>query len=181
MERSSCLELIEKHVKSQHLKKHMLATEAVMRHLAGRFQEDPELWGLTGLLHDLDVDLTSGNTAEHGNVTCRMLEAEGYPAELLYAIKVHVEKEPAKSLMDKALYAVDPLTGFLVACALMTPGKKMAGVDLDFAKRRFKEKRFAAGASREQMNTCETLGMTLDELMEAGLSAMKDISSELGL
>jgi len=181
MGRSQCLELIERYVKSQHLKKHMLATEAVMRLLAGRFQEDPELWGLTGLLHDLDVDLTSENTAEHGNVTCRMLEGEGYPAELLYAIKVHVEKEPAKSLMDKALYAVDPLTGFLVACALMTPEKKMAGVDLDFAKRRFKEKRFAAGASREQMNTCETLGMTLDDLIEVGLTAMKAISSELGL
>lgn len=181
MERSQCLELIEKHVKNQNLKKHMLATEAVMRLLAGRFQEDPELWGLTGLLHDLDVDLTAENTAEHGNVTCRMLEAEGYPAELLYAIKVHVEKEPAKSLMDKALYAVDPLTGFLVACALMTPGKKMAEVDLDFAKRRFKEKRFAAGASREQMNTCETMGMTLDEFIEAGLSAMKGINKDLGL
>ncbi len=181
MNRSRCIELIDTHVKNQNLKKHMLSTEAVMRHLAGRFGGDPELWGITGLLHDLDVELTAENTEEHGNVTCRMLEVEGYPPDLIYSIKVHVEKEPAKSLMDKALCAVDPLTGFLVACALMAPGKKLAAVDLDFAKRRFKEKRFAAGASREQMSTCETLGMSLDEFLEAGLAAMKEISAELGL
>ena len=83
--------------------------------------------------------------------------------------------------MEKAIYAVDPTTGFIVACALMHPSKSLDGLDLDFMKRRFKEKRFAAGASREQMKSCETLGLSLDEFLTLCLEGMKSVKKELGL
>ena len=183
MKREEALKLVSEHVKNKNLIKHMLATEAVMRKLAERLGQDEELWGLTGLLHDIDYDKTSGSPREHSLLGAEMLESLGLPGELVYAVKCHNEFHgfPRRSLLDKALYAVDPLTGLIVASALIHPEKKLAPIDVTFVMNRFKEPSFARGANRDQIRSCRELGLSLEDFVGLGLDAMKEISEELGL
>lgn len=181
MNREDALELVKKHVPQKNLVKHMLAAEAVMRALARRFGEDEEKWGLAGLLHDVDYAETADKPEIHAVRSAEILREQDVDEEIIHAILGHNNKADRDTLMSKALYAVDPLTGFLVACALMTPEKKISAVDTGFVRRRFKEKSFARGASREQMQACEELGLSLDEFFEIGIKAMQDIADELGL
>ena len=159
----------------------MLATEVVMKAMARHFNEDETIWGLAGLLHDLDYDQTANDFPKHGLMTAEMLEDKDLPEEVIYAIKSHPGHFPRKSSLDKALYAVDPVTGLIVAAALMHPTKKLRNVDEDFILRRFKEKRFAAGADREQIQSCEEMGISLKDFIALSLEAMQSIDSELGL
>jgi len=183
MQRSEALRLVKEKVKNRNLIKHMLAVEAVMRALACRLGEDEELWGLAGLLHDIDYDQTKDDPERHSLIGAGILEELGVDPRIVYAVKVHNEVHdlPRESLLDKALYAVDPLTGLIVAAALIRPEKKLGVVDADFVLHRFKEKGFARGASRDQMRTCEELGLSLEEFVAIGLEAMKGIAGELGL
>jgi len=181
MTRDEALKLVNEKVSNENLRKHMLATEAVMKRLARRLGEDDELWGLAGLLHDLDYDQTVNDFPRHGLMTAEMLAETDVPEEAIYAIKSHPGHFPRKSLMDKALYAVDPITGLIVAAALMHPTKKLKNVDVDFVERRFKEKRFAAGADRDQIRSCEGFGLPLREFMGLALEAMQGIDESLGL
>ncbi len=181
MTRDEALNLVNTKVSNKNLIKHMVATEAVMKSLAVKFGEDTELWGLAGLLHDLDYDQTVNDFSKHGIVAVEMLEGSGVPDEVLNAIKSHPGHFPRKSLMDKALYAVDPVTGLIVAATLMHPAKKLSQVDVKFIERRFKEKRFAAGADRDQIQTCEQFGMSLHDFIALSLAAMQDIDKTLGL
>jgi putative nucleotidyltransferase with HDIG domain len=179
--RDEALGLVKQMVTNQNLVKHMLATEACMRKLAGHFSEDTEMWGLAGLLHDVDYDQTAKDFDQHGIKAAEILEAKGVDAKIVYAVKAHCAKVPALSRMDKALYAIDPITGLIVASALMAPGKKLAAVDRDFVLRRYKEKKFAAGANREQIATCSELGLTLEDFSQMCLEAMQGIAGEMGL
>lgn len=179
--RDQALNLVREKVPQANLVKHMLAAEAVMKALARHFGENEEDWGLAGLLHDLDYAETYDKPDMHAIRTAEILKEFGISQEIIDAILGHNDKAERKTLMAKALYAVDPLTGFIVACALMTPDKKISSVDVGFAMRRFKEKSFARGASREQMSACSEMGMSLEEFMEIGINAMKEISEELGL
>ncbi len=179
--REEALALVKRNVKNRNLVKHMIAVEGVMRSLARKFGEDEELWGITGLLHDLDYDLTVDDFPRHGFVTEELLQDCDVTPEMVRAIKTHPGHLPAESLMEKSLYAADPITGLIVAAALMHPSKKIAGVDADFLQRRFKEKRFAAGADREQIQSCERLGLSLEEFFQISLEGMLEISKELGL
>lgn len=181
MTREEALDLVQTHVSNKNLIKHMLATEAVMRRLARHFGEDEEKWGLAGLIHDLDYDQTVHDFPNHGLVTEKMLAGKDVPEEVLHAIKSHPGHFLRETRMDKALYATDPLTGLIVASALMHPTKKLRNVDVDFIERRFNEKRFAAGASREQIKTCELLGLSLKEFIGLALEAMQSIDETLGL
>jgi putative nucleotidyltransferase with HDIG domain len=183
VKRDEALALLKKHVQNKNLQKHCLATEAVMRRLARHFNEDEELWGLTGLLHDIDYDRTKDEPDRHSIEGAAMLEELGLPPAVVYAVKVHNERHglPRRTLLDKALYATDPLTGFIVAGALIRPEKKLAAVDVSFLINRFKEKAFARGANREQMQTCTELGLSLEEFFGLGLEAMQENAKELGL
>ena len=181
MTREEAIQLVKERVSNKNLRKHMLATEAVMRKLAQRFNEDETLWGLTGLLHDLDYDQTADDFPQHGILTAEILEETDLPEEAIYAIKSHPGHFPRKSRLDQALYAVDPITGLIVAAALMHPTKKLENVDLEFVQRRFKEKRFAAGADRDQIRSCQEFGMPLDDFISVSLEAMQEISDSLGL
>jgi putative nucleotidyltransferase with HDIG domain len=181
MTREEAIELVQEKVSNKNLQKHMLATEAVMKSLARHLGEDEAVWGLTGLLHDLDYDETAKNFPRHGIMTAEMLEGTDVPEEAIYAIKSHPGHFPRKSLMDRALYAVDPVTGLIVAAALMHPTKKLKNIDVDFVRRRFKEKRFAAGADRDQIRSCEELGLSLEDFIIIALNAMQEIDVELGL
>lgn len=177
------MELLKKHLKNKNLFKHCLAVEAIMREVAAKFGEDVEKFGLAGLLHDIDYETTANNLMEHSLVGSRILEAEGLPMDIVYAVKVHngTHGLPRKSLMDKALYAADPTSGFIVAGALIKPEKKLAAIDGEFLLNRYREKGFARGANREVMAACEDFGLTLPEFLELSLKACQGIHKELGL
>jgi putative nucleotidyltransferase with HDIG domain len=183
MSREEALKIVRENVKNKNLIKHMYAVEAVMGGLARHFGEDEELWKLAGLLHDIDYDQTKDDAASHSLVGGEMLEEAGLPEELVYAVKCHNDYHglERKSLLDKALYATDPLTGLIVAAALIRPEKKLEPVDVTFLVNRFHEKSFARGARREVIASCSEMGLTLEEFMEIGLKAMKEAHQELGL
>lgn len=181
MERSEALALMRDHIQTVNLQKHVLAVEAVMRALAQRLGEDEAMWGLAGLLHDLDFEYTKESPQRHTMQTLELLEDYNLDPQILHAIQAHAGHVPLESAMDKAIYCADPVTGFVVACALMHPTKKIANVDVPFMTNRFKEKRFAAGASREQMASCSSLGLELEDFLELSRQAMEGISDELGL
>lgn len=183
MDRQEALELVKKHVKTRNLIKHMLATEAVMKALAEHFGEDEGKWALAGLLHDIDYDETAHDPDRHSLVGGEMLERLGLPGDVVYAVKAHNEAHgfPRETRLDKALYAVDPLTGLLVAAALIHPEKKLSAIDVGFVMNRFKEPSFARGANRDQIRSCSELGLSLEEFIGVGLQAMQEIAQELGL
>ncbi len=181
MNREKALSLLKEHVKTRNLVKHCLAVEAIMRALAKRFGEDEEKWGLAGLLHDLDYEYTKDDPSKHCLVTLDLLRGEDIPEDVKNAILAHCGKKERESLMEKAIYAADPTSGFIVAAALIRPEKRLDVIDVNFLKRRFKEKAFAKGASRDQMRSCEDFGLSLEEFLEISLNAMKGISKELGL
>jgi len=183
MNREEALNKIKQYVKNKNLIKHMLATEAIMRALAKKFNEDEEKWGITGLLHDIDYELTEKEPEKHSLLAEEILKNDNLPQEIIEAIKAHNEIHglPRETLLAKALYVVDPLTGLIVAAALVHPEKKLAPLDVNFILNRFKEKSFARGANRDQIKKCEEIGLTLEEFIDIGLKAMKTISDDLGL
>ncbi|MDZ7271033.1 MAG: HDIG domain-containing protein [candidate division KSB1 bacterium] len=179
--REEAYRLAESRFTNRNLFKHVLAVEAVMRELAAHFGQDVEQWGLAGLLHDLDYEETAQSPERHGLRTVELLAGYDVDEEVIHAIKSHNNHAPRETLMDKAMYASDPVTGLIVAAALMHPSKKLAAVDVPFILRRFKEKAFAKGANREQIKTCEEFGLQLDEFLGLALKAMQGIHAELGL
>ena len=183
MIREEAINSIEDNVENRNLIKHMLATEAIMRALARRFGEDEDEWGLTGLLHDIDVELTEGDMDNHGKLGADLVREMGASEAVAHAGLCHNEAHgiPCETKLDKALYCTDPLTGLITAAALVRPDKKLAGVELKSVRKRFKEKSFAAGASRQQITTCSEIGLELDEFIKLSLEAMKGIAEDLGL
>jgi len=184
MTRDEALDSIEANVENKNTIKHMLATEAIMRALAKRLGEDEEEeWGLTGLLHDIDMELTEGDMSTHSKLGADLAREMGASEAMAHAILCHNDAHgiPRESQLDKALFCADPLTGLIIAAALVRPDKKLASVEAKSVRKKFKEKSFAAGANREQIARCAELGIELDEFIELGLKAMKGIADDLGL
>lgn len=183
MDRAEAYALVTERIPNRNLVNHSVAVEVIMDALAERLAVpagEREAWTLAGLLHDLDYAETGEDPARHGYVTAELLEGRVAP-EIVHAILGHAEKAERMSAMDKALYAADPTTGFIVAAALVRPDKSLAGVQVSSLKKRWKEKAFAKGASREQMATCEEIGLERDEFLEISLRAMQARASEIGL
>jgi len=183
MTREEAYSELIKYVDNKNLLKHMISTEVVLIRLAKHFDQDPDLWGMTGLLHDIDYEDTKEQPEVHSLKGSEMLESMGFPEELVYAVKVHNQRHglPCISLLDKALFATDPMTGLIVAGALVRPEKKLAAVDVSYLRKKFDQKAFARGADRDQIRTCSELGLTLEEFLGYGLEAMQGISNELEL
>jgi putative nucleotidyltransferase with HDIG domain len=181
MDRDKALELVKEHLEKDNLVKHCLAVEACMRGFAEKFGEDVGKWGLTGLLHDLDYQYTVDDPDNHTLKTAAMLAEYNLDEDILHAIKAHNAKAPLASKMDISLYTVDPTSGFIIACALMHPSKKLENVNLKRMKKRFKEKSFAKGANREQMQECVNMGVELEDFLVTCLTAMQKIAPQLGL
>jgi putative nucleotidyltransferase with HDIG domain len=179
--RDEAYALVTRHLTNKNLVKHVLAVESIMRALAGRFGGDVEIWGLAGLLHDVDYEETKDAPERHGYRTLEILEETDLPDEVRGAILAHAGHTERLSDIDKAIYCSDPVTGLIVASALMHPTKRLGGMDAEFVGKRFKEKRFAAGANREAIASCRELGLELHEFLELSLDAMRSISAELGL
>lgn len=181
MDREKALEMVKEHLQAENLVNHCLAVEACMRAFAERFGEDPDRWGLAGLLHDLDYQYTVDDPDKHTLQTMDMLASFNLDADILNAIKGHNDKAERVSKMDIALYTVDPTTGFITACALMHPSKQLENINLKRMKKRFKTAAFAKGASREQMRECTKMDVELEDFLVTCLTAMQKISQELGL
>ena len=185
MTREEALSLVRQYVKNENSIKHMLATEAIMRALAKHFGEDEKTWGLAGLLHDMDMEIVDWKKEpeKQGAVGADMLEKMGVDKIITNAIRAHNEAtgKTRDNLIEKAIYAVDCLTGLIVASTLVLPSKKMKDVTVENILNRFKEKSFARGARREAIASCMETGLSLEEFVKIGLKAMQEINEELGL
>ncbi len=185
MNRKEALSLINQYVKNKNSIKHMLAVEAVMRSLARKFDENEDLWGIVGLVHDVDMETVDyeNEPQRHGIEGANILEKEGVGQEILEAVKAHNKAtgKNSETLMEKAIFCADPLTGLIVAGVLVLPSKKIADLTLESVLKRFKEKAFAKGANREIIGQCSEIGLDLKEFVEIGLKAMQEISDELEL
>lgn len=181
MERNEALELVKKHLKNKNLVKHCLAVEACMRAVALRLSQDEEKWGLAGILHDLDYELTEKSPELHTTETVKILSEHGMDPEIIHTIQAHAGKVPCTNEMDWSIYSIDPTTGLIIAATLMHPSRKLKEIDLDFLKRRYKEKSFARGARREEIEECRNIPLDLDEFLSICITAMQGIDQELGL
>jgi len=183
MNREEALSFVRQKVSNRNLVNHMLAVEAIMRRLARHFGEDEERWGLAGLLHDVDYEMTKDNPDQHSLVSGQMVAELGLDVEIVDAVKAHNERHglPRTTLISKALYASDPLSGLIVAAALIRPEKKLALVDTKFVLNRFGEKSFARGANREIIKSCSEFGLDLEQFITLGIEAMQGIAAEIGL
>ena len=183
MNREEALQAVRQNIKNENLVRHMLATEAIMRALAKRFGENEEEWGLAGLLHDIDLELIGDDMTTHSKRSADMAKQLGANDAVCHAILCHngAHGEPFQTMMDKALFCADPLTGLITAGALVRPEKKLAFVEAKSIRKRFKEKSFAAGANREQIAKCSEIGLELEDFIALGLEAMKSVADSLGL
>lgn len=183
MNREEALVLLREHLHTPNLISHSLAVAAIMKALAVRLGGNAEEYELSGLLHDIDYDETEANMDLHALIGGRLLEEKGLPQTVVNAVISHNEIHgvPRDTVMNKALWAADPVSGFITAAALIRPDKSIAEVQLKSLKKRFKENSFARGANREQMASCAELGLELDEFLSISLAAMQAIAAELGL
>ena len=181
--REKALALVNEKLENPNLIKHCLATEAVMRSLDNRFDEDPDKWGLAGLLHDLDAE-TQPDLNVHTKETEEILRGQGIDEEIIETIGMHNETardRKRSSTFEHALAAGETITGLIVATALVYPDKKIASVKPKSVRKRIKEKAFAAGANRDIIRECELIDIPLDEFCDLCLKAMQGISEDLGL
>ena len=184
MERDKALNLLEENLFNKNLIKHCLAVEAIMRALAQKFEQDIEEWGLAGLLHDIDYEKTKDVPEKHSLLGAQMLEEMGLSQEICEAVKTHNEMHgiAPHSLMAKALFVCDPMSGLVVASTLVLPSKKIEDLTTENILNRFKEKSFARGANREIIGKCqELLGLSLEEFAGICLKATQGISKEIEL
>lgn len=185
MNREEALTIVEEHVQNNNLIKHMLAVEAGMRAYAREYGEDEDSWGIVGLLHDFDWEIHP-TLDEHPMEGAPILRERGVPEDVIRSILSHASEMsgvPRETKRDKALYAVDELTGLIVAVALVRPSKNIADVKIKSIKKKWKDKSFAAGVDRDDIEQgCEELGVDLwEEHVPLVLDAMQGIAADLGL
>lgn len=194
MNRDEAYKLMTDMIQNQNLRKHALAVEAIMGSLCGylasqgqawepeEFKE--EEWAVVGLLHDGDYEVTNKDPKKHTLIISEKLKNMGVSERIINAIQAHsdVIKPNRENTLEKAIFAVDELSGLITAVALVRPDKKLASVTVESVLKKFKEKSFAAGAKRENILTCENeLGIPLRDFVGIGLEAMQDIADNLGL
>jgi putative nucleotidyltransferase with HDIG domain len=180
---NSAIELMHEYVNNENLRKHMYAVSEAMRQYAKKYGEDEDKWAMVGILHDFDWEIHP-NAEEHPVKGTEILKEKGYNDEVIRAVLSHADYTGVsrESLMEKALFACDELSGFIIACALVQPTKKIADVRVESVIKKFKKKEFARQVNREDMlNGPVVLGIPLDEHVEFVLNAMKGIADKLGL
>lgn len=181
--RDEALTLLKKYNKTENLIKHALAVEAIMRHFARKHSEDPETWGIVGLIHDLDYEQFP---KEHCTMTQKILREKGWPEEYIRAIVSHgwgmfTDIEP-QSQMEKTLYAVDELSGLIIAAALVRPSRSLMDLEVSSVKKKWKDKGFAAGVDRSVIEKgALMLGIELSELIQESIMGLREIADDLGM
>jgi putative nucleotidyltransferase with HDIG domain len=182
LNRDEAWKLLCEWTKGDSLRKHMLAVEAAMRAYSRKFREDEERWGITGLLHDMDYEMHP-TPSEHPMVGVRELERRGYPEDVIEAIKGHADylNVARQTAMAKTLYAVDELSGFVTACALVRP-EGLEGLKAKSVRKKMKQKSFAASVSREDITRgASELGVDLNEHIDFVVAALREKSGILGI
>ena len=186
--RDAAWQLLCEYTQNENLRRHALAVEACLRTYARKLQQDEELWGITGLLHDFDYERwpntehapASGHPAEGSPI----LRQHGFPEEAVHAILAHAPYTGVSrsTPLDKTLFACDELSGFLVACALVKPSRSLRDVEPDSVKKKMKDKAFARGVSRDDIRLgAEELGVSLEDHIRTCIDAMRQIAPALGL
>jgi putative nucleotidyltransferase with HDIG domain len=181
--REAAWSLLNEYTKNPNLIKHAIAVEAAMRWYARHFGEDETLWGIVGLIHDFDYDRWP-SPEDHPLRGATILAELGYPENVIYAIKTHAEYLglPREHLLDRTLFAVDELCGFVTAVALVRPSRSLHEVTSESVRKKMKDKRFAASVSRNDiLRGAEELGLELDDHINHVIAAMREIAGELGL
>ncbi len=188
MNRAEALALMQEHTQSASLRQHMLAVEAAMRAYAAKFGEDPEPWGLVGLLHDFDYEKFPNQehspTDGHPFWGVNLLRSKGVAEPLLRAVLGHATYSgvPRDTPLAQTLFAVDELCGFLVACALVRPSKSFADLEVSSVKKKLKDKAFARGVNRDEVRQgADELGVPLDEHIQFCIQALRPVEPSLGL
>lgn len=184
MDRNEAESLLKKYVKSEKMLFHCYASEAVMRALAKSLGRDVEKWGLAGLLHDIDTEITNADPKKHALVAEELLRDEGIEEDILDAIKMHNEEATGlerTTEFQHALSAGETITGLIYAVALVYPDKKIKDVKPKSVTKRMKQSAFAAAVSRENIMECEKIGLPLNDFAEIALDAMKEIAEKIGL
>ncbi len=184
MEREKALTLLKQYVKNEKMLAHCYASEAVLRAMARKLGEDEEKWGLAGLLHDIDVEVTDADPKRHGLEAVKILEEHNVDPEIIDAVKMHNEMATGmerQTRFQHALAAGETITGLVIATALVYPDRKVASVKPKSVTKRMKEKAFAASVSRENIMECEKAGLSLQEFAELSVNAMKEIADDIGL
>jgi len=182
--RQEAFDLMRQYLPHDNLQKHCLATEVIMRALARKFGNDEDIWGIAGLLHDLDYSETKDHMDRHGLVTEKILKEKGVNDEIIHAIKSHNADNlgfERTEVFEHALTAAECITGMVVATTLVYPDKKLASVKPKSITKRMKQKEFARSVNRDYIRECETIGIPLNEFAELSLAAMREISDDLGL
>ena len=186
--RDEALAIVHEYTASDSLRKHMLSVEAAMRAYATKFGDDPERWGLAGLVHDFDYEKfpneSHSATEEHPAEGVRILRGKGFPEDILTAILGHANYSgvPRESQMAKTLFAVDELTGLITATALVRPSRSVMEVEARSVRKKMKDKAFARGVSRDDViNGAADLGVDLDEHISFVIAAMQAVAPSLGL
>jgi predicted hydrolase (HD superfamily) len=179
--------LLDEYVKDPVTKLHMIESGAIMQVLAKRFGEDEEAWGIIGLLHDIDWDLTKNNTDDHCIKSQEILKNAGASDFLIETIVSHgygvipaLSGKVRSTNLQYCLVAAETLTGLIIATALMQPDKKLVSVQLTSLKKKFKTKNFASRVNRDLILECEKAGIPLDEFLEIGLKALQDVAGKIG-
>jgi putative nucleotidyltransferase with HDIG domain len=183
MDRAEALSIVKEYVKNPNLINHMLAVEAAMRFYARKFNEDEEMWGSAGLLHDFDWEIHP-TLAEHPQAGAPILRERGVPEEIVRAVLSHADHTgvPRETVMQKALYACDEITGLITAVALVRPSRSLYDLNASSVKKKWKDKAFAAGANREEISQAtQEFGLELWEHTDNVILAMRTIAPELGL
>ncbi len=183
MNRSEAMSIVNEYIKNPNLLRHMLAVEAAMRFYAQKFGEDVEKWGIAGLLHDFDYEIHP-TLDQHPQDGVPILKEHGVPEEIIRAVLSHADHTGVQrvSLMEKTLGACDEVTGLIIAVALVRPSKSLDDLKSSSVKKKWKDRAFAAGASREEIENCTAeLGIPLWEHVDNVIIAMRPIGLELGL
>jgi putative nucleotidyltransferase with HDIG domain len=181
--RDDALQLLHAYTKSENLRNHAYAVEAVMRYCARKRGEDEEKWGVIGLIHDLDYEQFP---EQHCSKTRQILEENGWPEEYVRAVVSHgwgicSDMEP-KSILEKTLYAIDELTGLVAASALVRPSKSVMDLTTSSVKKKWKAPAFAAGVNRSIITKgAEMLGVQVEELIEDTIKGMQEVAQKIGL
>ncbi|MBN2520919.1 MAG: HDIG domain-containing protein [Bacteroidales bacterium] len=184
LSRSEALNILYKYIKNKKLIYHSKSSEAVMRALAKYLSEDVDKWGITGLLHDIDAEITNNDMKIHGLKAKEILKEYDIDEEIIEAIIMHNEEATGKeriTLFQHALAAGETVTGLIYATALVYPDKKIASVKYKSVIKRMKQKAFAASVKRENIMECEKIGVPLEDFIKISVDAMCEIGDEIGL
>jgi len=182
--RNDAMKLLKEHLKNEKLISHSVASEAIMRALAEKFGENPDVWGIAGLLHDLDFEITGEDMTKHGAEAAEILATKGISEEIINAVKKHNAEGlglERSTNFEHALACSESITGLIVATALVYPDKKISSVKVKSVTKRMKTKHFARAVSRERILECEKLNMPLNDFLSLSLDAMKGVAGEIGL